>query len=653
LSNAQIQFPRDAGVIDVTQEPYNADTSGAEDATAAIQAALDEYPNKSRIIFLPAGTYTISGTLRYGGEGGHAQKRTTLMGAGVEHTTLRLAGNASSFDDPSNPAAMIWTGGSPAQRFGNEIMHLTLNTNGHPGAIGIQFMSNNYGALEHVRITDGVRGSGVYGLDMGYSDEIGPLLVRDLTVEGFDVGIRTFWQVNSITFEDIVLSDQVTYGINNYHQIITVRTLDYTGSATAVFNRKDANGLINLIDCSFTGTGDAASLPAVHNQKHGYFRNLEISGFAEAVDNDDKGRDCGDLPGPVVQEAHSHCRIEHLFDSPAHTMGLPVKEPPQPPRAPLDEWVSPMDYGAVGDGEADDTRALQDALDAGKKTVYLPGGKAFKLAGTITIAGPVSRIVGLRGRLSGDFVLKLVDTGVDDAPVVSIEGLRVGYNQQAFIEHASSRTLIMEHCAEIAPRGTGSGDFFINDIVCGAVRFTNAAQHIWCRQLNVEIEDRPKIVNQGATLWILGLKTERGNTVVTTSSGGRTEILGAHIYSTSGEKVDPMFVIEDASLSVAGLAERCFNGYPYQTWVRETRGGTTRELAASELSKGNFSYSGYEDGAVATTRPVPVRYIPAPARDRAWRLDGRAVNESRATAPAVLLRRAGRAAVAKKVRLQP
>ncbi len=652
-SFAQIRFPADAGVVDVTQAPYNADNSGADDAAAAIQAALDDYPNKSRIIFLPAGTYTINNTLRYSGEGGNAQKRTTLMGAGVDHTLLRLADDAPLFDDPSNPEAMIWTGNSPAQRFGNEIMHLTVNTNGHTGAIGIRFMSNNYGALKHVRITDGVTGSGVYGLDLGYSDEIGPLFVRDVEIDGFDIGIRTSWQVNSVTFEDIELKNQTTYGIRNYHQIITVRNLHYTGSGAAVFNRKDANGLINLIDCSFTGTGDASGRPAVHNQKHGFFRDLQVSGFAEAVDNDDKGRDCGDLAGLTVEEAHSHCRIEHLFDSPERSLRLPVKEIPQTRRAPLDDWASPLDYGAAGDGETDDTQALQDALNAGKKTIYLPGGKAFKLNGTITVTGPVSHIIGLRGRLSGDFVLKVIDSGADDASAVVFDGLRIGYGSSAFVEHASSRTVVMRHCAEIAPRGMGTGDFFINDIVSHSVRFTNPDQHIWCRQLNVESEDAPKIINDGATLWILGLKTERGNTVVKTINGGRTEILGAHIYSTSGEKVDPMFVIEDASFSVAGLAERCFNGNPFQVWVRETRAGETRELTRDDLARGNFFYCGYEDGAVVARRLAPIGYFPAPFRAGAWRLDGRAVKKRGSIAHGVLLYRDQQGTIGKKLRLHP
>ena len=59
-----VSFPTDAGVIDVTRAPYHAKGDGVADDTAALQRAIDDHTGKRNVIFLPAGTYLVAGTLR-------------------------------------------------------------------------------------------------------------------------------------------------------------------------------------------------------------------------------------------------------------------------------------------------------------------------------------------------------------------------------------------------------------------------------------------------------------------------------------------------------------------------------------------------------------------------------------------------------------
>jgi len=83
-------LPRREGlVIEVTQPPYSADATGKQDATAAIQAALDAAAAQGGgVVFLPAGTYRIappegqSSALRVEGD------QVVLRGAGPDRTFL-------------------------------------------------------------------------------------------------------------------------------------------------------------------------------------------------------------------------------------------------------------------------------------------------------------------------------------------------------------------------------------------------------------------------------------------------------------------------------------------------------------------------------------------------------------------------------------
>src|SRR5262245_51617150 len=78
-------------IVDASEPPYNADKTGANDARAAIQNAINATPANG-VTFLPAGTYKISGQLALGSQ-------RTLRGAGMDKTILKLttSGNHLSF----------------------------------------------------------------------------------------------------------------------------------------------------------------------------------------------------------------------------------------------------------------------------------------------------------------------------------------------------------------------------------------------------------------------------------------------------------------------------------------------------------------------------------------------------------------------------
>jgi hypothetical protein len=92
--------------------------------------------------------------------------------------------------------------------------------------------------------------------------------------------------------------------------------------------------------------------------------------------------------------------------------------------------------------------------------------------------------------------------------LVVIERMDLLY-QQLGIAHASSRPVVI---GGITFGGrltyTGSGPLFVEDVCAGTVR-VGREQQVWARQLNCEAQDQTKTVNDGGTLGIQSIKTER------------------------------------------------------------------------------------------------------------------------------------------------
>ncbi|MDB9527384.1 glycosyl hydrolase family 28-related protein [Oscillatoria sp. CS-180] len=584
-------FPADAGVIDVTA--YGAIPNDGIDDTAAIQRALDEAPSGNRIIYLPMGTYLISDQLDWpAGEtsaGNH--KRTILQGENRDLTVIRLHNNASKYQDPDNPLAVIWTGTAPANRFRNAVRDLTINTGtGNPGAIGLQFIANNQGGIRNVAIISD-DGQGQIGLDMKYTREIGPAYVEGLYIQGFDYGIQTYSQVNSITFENIRLEDQNILGWENFAQSIFIRGLHSINAVTVLKNTIDAPGSVTLIDAHLVGKGNAINAPAILNQTREMFlRNIETSGYAMSVSHDHKGR--GNEPG--VTDAYIEEWLargeepDSLFPGSSTSLNLPIQATPIVPWDTVSEWVSPLAFGGQPDDSEDDTAAIQAAIDSGATTVYLPNGR-WHISGVLEIRGNVRRFLGTEAWLIGDNAeIRILETS---QPVVQIERLDM-LRGNIDIVHASEQTLVLSSLTMNGKYRSRSdlprvGDLYIEDVVGGPFYFAN--QSVWARQINPETdtqktEDPAKIINEGADLWILGLKTERAGTNIQTLNGGRTEVIGGLVYSTGDPKIDPAFVNIESSLSLAGVVERNFNGNWFGIWVQEVHNDETRNMPRSQIS---------------------------------------------------------------------
>jgi hypothetical protein len=587
------RFPAHPMVIDLSKPPYQLKGDGVSDNAEAFQAALNEHVGRHRLLWLPKGTYLISRTLEWPKrhDGHEKWGFTQLRGEDRDGTVIRL--KDGTFTRPDSPRTMIRVGGfGSADWFHNYVENLTFHVgDGNPGATALRFFSNNTGAVRDCRFI-APAGSGSVALDLAHHDMNGPLLVKNCDFTGFRRAITTGHAVNSQTFEHLTLRDQRELGISNEGQAATIRRLTSANTVPAL----GTYGSFVLVEASLRGSGDsAANSPALINYNGGaiFLRDVTTSGYRRALADMETpdfaaawrvdGEDKPGSAGPVIDE-YSSRKTTTLFPSPARSLRQPVKETPPARWESPEKWAVVDAFGADPTGATDSAAAIRRAIASGASTLFFPG--SYRCAETIELGGKVHTVVGLGGSLNyGN--RDLINFRIADGDSPAIEIRHFGHLGGG-IEIDTRRSVILRSLETHTLQGTAraeGGELFIEDVVGGNFRFRKQA--VWARQLNIENEGT-HLTNHGGSVWVLGYKTERGGTLAHTFGGGSTEILGGFSYTTTAGKLAPMFV-NDNSATWTFFAERCFNGDPYTTLVREIRDGETRELPAAGNHTAPFS----------------------------------------------------------------
>ena len=574
-----IAYPASHAIVDVTKAPFYAKGDGVTDDTDAIQRALSDTMGMHKLLYFPAGTYLVSKTIQWSNRnssGGAAWGNNYLQGEHVSKTIIRL--KDSTFTDDQKPESIMWCGGfGSADWFNNYVQDMTFDVGKkNPGAIGLQFYSNNYGAVRNCRFVAS-QGSGVVGLDLAHRDMNGPLLIKNCEVIGFQRGMSTGHAVNGQTFEHITVRDQSKCGFTNEGQAISIRELVSDNAVPAI----QCYGTLCLIDAKLTGRKAASNMPAIVNFNGGriFLRNIKTSGYGRALGDvvtpDSAaafritGPDKLGSEGPNISEYCSH-PVTSPFASATTSIGLVVKETPAVLLDDPKSWANVDDFGADPKGQSDSSAAIQKAMDSGARTVFLPGFYVMKK--TVIIRGKVQRILGTggwvdyNGEAKPDF--RIVDGA---APVVSIEHIS---HMSGGIEIDTRRTIVFRSvgCNLTFTNNSEDGELFFEDFCTHDLKLKN--QKVWARQLNIENEGT-HLVNDDSNLWILGYKTERGGTLLETRGGGRSEVLGGFSYTTTAGKLAPMFVNDNSSV-FAFFAEVCFSGDPFTTLIQETKKGEVK-----------------------------------------------------------------------------
>jgi hypothetical protein len=530
-------FPKDAGYLDV--RAFGAKGDGKADDTQAILSALaasgeDTGPNfwQDRLVYLPNGTYKVSGTLLKRYQGGAFASGLSLIGESRDKTVIRLVDHAPGFNDAQHPQAVIFTtskliGGNATgggkdyvgkgegnDAYMNFVENVTIEVgNGNPGAIAIDFLGNNLDAIRNVSLK-APSGSGAIGLSM-MRKWPGPTLVSDLSIEGFSIGLATAQTEYGLTFDHITLRGQTRAAIRNEQNSLAIRDLDIEGDNPVILNEGD-KGFLAIEGGHISGTEPAA---LVRNEGFVTLRKVGLI----------KGETSGVLHGNDWQAGAVPDWITAIGEAPA-----PLKTAPE-------QWVSPARFGANGDPEQDATQALRDAFATGAAVIYLPHG-TYSISDGVDIPATVQRIVGMNSTIrvlpkrqptfqrTGGMV-RVASSG---APLI-IERLafdNTNQGDQLAVDQTGGRDLVLRDIVSagtaLLDRKAGGGAVFLEDVCCGKISVAGP-QPVAARQFDTE-GSGVRITNRGAPLSILGLKTEGVSVILDNSAGGHADIFGGLVY---------------------------------------------------------------------------------------------------------------------------
>lgn len=628
-------------VLDLTCEPYLCDPTGQRDCTDILCRALDDamqadrlaqldaiermgrpgavpdgpetrpdgchFPRNSppaTILYLPTGTYRVSGTVGYtwsdlvnNKQGDHIARGIHWLGDGPGRTILRLDDNTPGFDSPfGKPVLEILRGLKSAVCMQNTVEGLTVDTGcGNPGAVGIDFFCNNTGALRDVSVRSG-DGRGLCGIGVRKWNSSCALIQR-VEVEGFDFGVQILHHRLYTVLEDVTVRGQRVSGvwIDSHNVALHRLRSNNRVPALTVVGAPAVVAALNL-QCE----GGTAETPAIDLRAgHLYMRDLVAPGHQVAIAH----RDGVPVPGPDVPEWCSHQPWKLFSDQPDGSLRLPIADAPAATAGfRADEWDSLADHGTPVDGVTDASDAIEAALQSGAPCLRFPRGR-FLISRPLRIPAHVARIdfgfadfeAGPALRENAESAAFLVGAG--DSPLV-LERLftMTGFmGKHRLILQDGVRTLVLRDLHTqfnaLYKNTVPGSDVFIENCACTCeggednTGFEFHGQRVWARQLNPE-RSHVQVLNDGGDLWVLGFKTENPSTAFKTVNGGRTELFGGilnQLRNYSNPRQNPPALVNDESSLCAVCsttdwkANVSYAGPPH-ILVQETRGGVTRNL---------------------------------------------------------------------------
>jgi hypothetical protein len=536
-----------------------------------------------------------------------------VIGQSRDKTVIRLKDKAAGFGTGADKAVLAFyllQLGSNVN-LGNYCENLTIDTGrGNPGAVGLKWNSSNWGGVRNLAIRSG-DGAGRAGLVTDANNATG--YHRDLCIEGFDVGMEiAAGRETMVTLEYATFSGQRETairlgdaGAGGGGDNLSARKLLIENAPVAL--RAGRAGQAILLESEVRNATELAVALDVEPDGFLLARDLRVQGYRTAVR----------LDGNAVVPAGDIG--EYASTAPVATDGtprlrLPIKDSPLIlPETDLSQWANVDNFGAVGDGIADDTAAIQRAMDSGKPVVYFPRAN-YVVNGTVDIPAGVREITALFGAIHRSEAAEFDGPALFRVAEDSTEPLLIHQAMSAggvFVDHAADRPLVLEDVYVIFNHGRSyagkdgmlfpSGaaqnteiwrlyrntrpegapkEVFVNssigfssDNADGALALENV--RAWCRMINTENLPDALYSFRRSDAWIFGFKSENSDTLVKATDGSRVEVLGGS-FLCFNERQGP--VIDSRDSAVVAVFLLWHWALAHATIWRNRRGDRTAEL---------------------------------------------------------------------------
>ncbi|MFZ1013700.1 MAG: glycosyl hydrolase family 28-related protein [Terracidiphilus sp.] len=379
---------------------FGARGDGTADDSAALQAAIDKAvgPGREGIVFVPSGRYRLTRTV-------YVWPGVRIFGDGPTRPVLYLADNTPGFQSGIGDM-VIFTGLAPGEqpRAGARIAfpppgRVPPNDNiadanpntfysamsnidfeigaGNPAAIAIRFHVAQHSYLSHI---DFHVGSGLAALTQVGNE------AEDLHFYGGRYGILTektspAWQ---FTLIDSSFEGQREAAIREHEVGLTLIRDTFRNVPIAIDIDPGYSDEMWAKDCRFESiSGQAIVISNESPLTEIGFENAvlrDVPTFATLRESGKKIEGKGTIYqvknfnyGLIVPAEGEMGAIGERYDAAALSDLQPQLEPAIRALPPTSEWVNVHTLGVVGDGSADDTAAIQRAIDT-QRVLYFPSG---------------------------------------------------------------------------------------------------------------------------------------------------------------------------------------------------------------------------------------------------------------------------------------